>query len=216
MNKKNEFQEIFEPRVNQFESCKGNSLSETGTNVPNYELIAEMLEWTFGFSAAEIETLVMGKKFHYVYEGKRDSYRLGGIDALYGGSAVWVTYETICFYLETGWWPMGLDKASVTVPDPTKDYWQPKTDVGTPYERQYRVHYYGTNDFVVACTGAENPEWYYTTLLIKPDYILPFIKGFKDGMVFEGVKLEFEDAEFIGSGFSATDIKELAWKIDMK
>jgi len=210
------FQNQFEPQINQYERCVGDCFSTVGTDVPEYRLIAEMLEWVFGFTPEQITKTVMGKTFQYEHQGEQSSYRLGGIDGLYRGSAVWTTYEAICFYLKSGWWPMGLDKAHIVVPS-TETFIQPKPDQ-SKYSREYKVHYHETpNDaMVVACTDENGPNWYYSAILIRPELIMDFIDAFDDGMNFQGIEFNFDNGNFIGSGYSAADVDELWWHLSMR
>lgn len=211
---KEKFQKQFQSAVQQYERCKGNCIESVES--PEYKLIAAMLETVFGFTAEQINTLIMGKLFHY-NDGEAKC-RVGGITSFYGGSAVWTTYESILFFLNTGWWPMGLDKADVWLPSDAeiKSYRQPKNS-DSPYAQEYTINYHQTPNtaMVVACTEDETlkvPNWFYTCILIKPDALFDFIEVFElSNFEFMGVEFSPEDAQFIGSGYSATDIKQLAW-----
>ena len=206
------FKTEFATQVAQYERCTGASLANSGKESRPYHLISAMLNWTFGFTKTQIEKLVWGKRFSYTYQKQRRHYRLGGITAQYSGSAVWTVFDSICFYLETGWWPMGLDKASLN-PASLETYTQPKDK----FDRRLKVFYHATENFVVACSGDDGqPNWWYTAVMIKPEYIMAFVDGFDSPMQFDGVDFDCETGDFIGSGYSAVDLKQLAWKLHFK
>lgn len=210
---KEKFESKFRSAVQQ---CVGGPIKTK--NDPQYKLIAEMLEWLFGFTQDQINSLILGKQF-YFYNGAK-KYRIGGIN---GDNAVHIVYASCIFFLETDWWPMGLDKASVWLPSGVepKSYVQPKDS--TPYSREYTIYYYETPNtaMMVACTGDEvlnTPNWHYSAILIKPDAIFDFVEAFEVNGNFEcfGIEFSVEEVEFIGSGYSATDIKLLAWTHSMQ
>lgn len=213
MTKIEEFKNHFGTQVAQYQRCVGASLSYSDKkNSSEYQLITAMLKWCFGFTEPEIEKLVWGRKFSYTYNKQRSHYRLGGIAAQYSGSAVWTVFDSIMFFLDTGWWPMGLDKAALN-PDDLETYTQTEDQFGG----KWLVFYHATDSFVVACASNDNgPNWHYTALMVKPECIMPFVNGFASEMQFNGVDLNCEDADFIGSNYSAVDLKELAWKLHFK
>lgn len=206
-----EFKNRFAKMVDPFIQSRVCSLEESGTKSPENKLITEMLKWAFGFSDTTIKKMVWGKNFRYKYQNKRYSYRSGGISSFYSGAAVHTVYESILFFLQTGWWPMGLDKAFVEVDGELKTFTEKSEGA---YSRNYKCFYSTGENFVVAATdGYESdcpePNWFYTAILIRPEYIESFLKQFNNKMVFNGLKLDFEGAEFIGSGYSAVDLSRV-------
>jgi hypothetical protein len=214
MNHVEIFRKKFEEKISAFTRSQGASLEDAGVNSPESKMINQMLKWAFGFSSPTIKKMVWGKKFTHTYKNQKSTYYLGGIDGFYAGSAVWRTYESILFFLETGWWPMGLDKCTIKTNCELKTFFQVQDDGDTV------TCFYSTGEnFIVAATKNEytgEPYWYYTTILIRPEYIEMFLKSFKLQMVFEGVNLDFENGNFISSSYSSVDPYRVAWEIQMK
>lgn len=152
---------------------------------PSIEYIKDMFRYANIFSEETIETLIKGL------------YTSFDADA-----AVAVAHEAISFYIETGWWPIGLDKADV------------KTNKFKPLQTNQFYVKGEHGDVIFGCTERDGkPNWHYTAAILKPqtfNTLLELLYDEDSPLIFDGVEFEFEDIQLTGSNFSLVSIYDLA------
>lgn len=136
--------------------------------------------------------------------GNINLYYAFGIGGTYANAAVNKVYETVLFYIQSGWWVIGFDKGT------------PLFD-GMPYKKlQYKqnggekiVAYFG-GEKVIAST---DENFHYAMAMFRsPDAAMREIEKIRDTyeIYAAGFCLAFEKAEMIGDGYSAVNHAELA------
>lgn len=178
-----------------------NSLQESPSDI---RLGVRMLKVVFPeMSAAQRRILFLGHK-----NPKTKWYNFfGGLNGSYAENAVHTLYKTIFTFLETGWWSMGFDKCNVKIESfdlITEIYTQ---DNAT--ENLKDVCVIKGDGIVVACI---DNSWHYTSVIVNAEQLRPFIAAIleqKYHTKFAGLFLDYEDMEFVGSGFSAVNVNQL-------
>lgn len=129
-------------------------------------------------------------------------YQMGGLVNLYGNAAVFVVYETIMFYLKTGWWEIGFDKGSLHV-EGQKFRKLPYQELGHPFENSEIIARFN-NETILATTVDSN--FFYAMALVKnPELLVLHEQMFHVGQF----TLHYEDCNYIGNGFSSVKSEKL-------
>lgn len=169
-------------------SYEGLSLEENHNAI---EYIKDMFRYATDFSEETIITLILGK----------GTYNLGGLTSFYADAAILEAYEAISFYIETGWWPIGLDKAYI------------KSNQFKPLQKNQFYVKGESGDIILGCTASQgNPNWHYTAAIVKPERVNTLFELLEDSsnIKFDGIEFEFEDIQLTGSSFSLVSVYDLA------
>lgn len=201
-NNNNVTLEFFEKEFSQYLPTETHLTQSLSDEPEIIDLCRNMLCKAFpAFDTELINTMLLGcTKYNY-----------GGIGNIYGDCALHTVYNNVVYYLTSGKWIMGLDKATIEYP---REIRLQGVNQISYNDEQRLTTYIQTQNILLACVEA---QWHYTGVLLKNlKSIKSFIQACKKAInkgeqhfIYDNIQIDCQDLEFIGNGFSSANMKEI-------